>query len=296
MRLGFSVEFKHKLLPLIQKDIALIPATMNHIENSSHIDLFIRATDDTRIGGIISTFNPIKRGGYYIVRVADSEFPEMNSFSMKLLSLPSSVPGELYVTGDRLFSSIRFHHSDLEKVSGIAGAIIDSGEKARLEDLGPSFGGINTLDSVNSRIPLTMISFTFLRIDQLPEGLYKDHYGEVNIELIAGGKYRVTVYPIKQESKNDNQNVVSAEDGIYSYLGTGKFQQELFIKSGERRIPVAATISKVKDGSITFNQFIPKAFKDEQLSVLFETARNHPSVNFRLTTVRDYDSTIWEWL
>lgn len=296
MRMGFSIEFRHKLILMIQKEIGTIPATMHHMDHSSHIDLFIRAPEDARIAGIISSFDLVRRGEYYIVQTPDYEFPELQAISRKLLSLSSSVPGEFYMMGDRLYNSIRFHHSDLQQVSKIAGEIINSAGGARLEDLGPSLGGIRTLDNINARIPLTLISFKFSRGDGIPKELLLDHYGEANIEMMSSGKYKVNIYPAEPVKWQGYPDVISAEEGIYTYMGVGEFQRDLFTKAGERRMPMASVISKVTGGEIFLNQFLPAAFKDEHLEILLDTARRHPSANFRLTAIRKYDSSIWDWL
>lgn len=296
MTLGMSLPFKHDILTLIGKDVETMPASMYRADGSSYVDLLVRSGDVLRMMGILVRFKPIRVGDYLIIRLSGEEIIGISQLAGRIMDFPSAIPGQLYVKGERIYFWVRFHHSDLPAISSFLQEITASGNDARLEDLGPSAGGINDLDEINSRIRLSVISFEYRRKYDFPKEQMFEHYGEINSKLLESDKYRVVMYPAEASMWKDYKDVISREDGIYVTHGRGPLLTDIFRKLNDLRIPTAATMGLTSGLMLRIFQFTPLAFVDESLKVIFESARSYPDIDFRLIAVRNYSRSIWDWV
>lgn len=294
MQFGISLEFRHDLLPLISRDMESIPLSLSYTEKSSYLDLFIRADEERRLSGIISSFKPAIKGEYLIVRIPGEQVQRAIEPLTGLLDIKSSVPAEIYIMNDRLYSFSRFHSSEIDQVSSILGKAVMAGMKARLEFLGPSIGGVKTIDRVDRRIKLSAITFEFNRTYETKEELLQEHIGEVHIELLTSEKYRAILYPEEPSKWGKVAEPVSSGDGIFTVRGSIKVLQDLYARCNAGRIPVAAAISKGNTQTLRVSHFIPLLFRDDFIRILFDVSRSNADSQVRLIEVRDYSSKIWE--
>ena len=293
MQVGISVEFQHDLVPLIINEVDVVPVAVHYSDRSSNIDLFFRSDEISRIAGMISTFKPIMHGDYLIVRIPEHNISGSIKLLREFLTIKSSVPGGLYLRGGRLFSYTRFHHSELDEVSALLATSLKPGSKMRIEYLGPTPGGIQIVERINSRIPISIIAFEFTRNFEKREELLQDHIGEVHIELLTSDKYRMLLYPREPSKWGKATDAISIQDGIFTAAGSIRLLQELYEKCNEKHIPLAASISNGEGARIKLYQFIPTVFKDEFIELLFEVSGNHSDMELRLSEARRYNTDVW---
>lgn len=296
MQFGISIEFKHKLVSLLLKEMETIPAYLHHSERASYMDLFVHAKEVNRILGAIAPFRPTRHGNFLIIRLQGPELLGITEPSRWLLEVASSLPGDAYVHGNRFYSLVRFHHNDLEKVSKIISDSLSVHRKARLEILGRSPGGVKILESINERIKLSAVAFEFDMTPYITEVLKQPHIEEVNIQLVTTDKYRVVLYPEDSFSLGEKTVTVSKESGVYATVGTIKPIKELYVACDEMQIPLAASIARCDGKKMRLTEFIPEAFKDRFIETLFEITAKYPELNLTLSQMSDLDDDLWDWL
>lgn len=296
MLFGISVEFHHRLLSILQKGDSIIPVAMHHTDLLTQMDVFVNEEDVGKNRGLLATYRPRASGEYLVLRMQGQEIIGISEPSRSLLRVFSSVPGELYIRGNRLYSFARFHHSELMKISDITSGRAVAGSHPRVEFLGMSPGGSKILDRVNSRIKLTAVSFDFAReFDSLNETTLP-HIGEVNIELLTSEKYRVVLHPETPTEWGKHCTTISKEEGIFALAGTIRMLKDLYVSCNEMHIPIVASISKQRVGRILVTEFIPSAFKDDFVETLFEVSAKYPDLDIFLAHVSEYGKSTWDWL
>ncbi len=296
MRLEFSVEFDHPIIPLIEKEVDVILAKIQHSQGKSHADLLLRSSDVMRIAGIITAYRPRKIGDTLVVRIPGEEIPEMTRSSHELMQALSAVPEEMFLTGNRMHHSFRFHSSDLARVSGFISGMLETEGRLRLEDLGPAYGGINAIERINSKVKLSMICYEISGLDDIPGEMRQAHYGEVNVGLMASGEYRAVLYPEDKTDWKSQGHVISEDDGIYSESVNAPVLRDILTISNERGISSAAILGKGYGRNLKMFHFLPSAFRDEQIGVIQSVAAKSSDYKVTLIAVRNYARNLWEWV
>lgn len=279
-RLTLSVEQQHPIIPLLEREIDVIPVDF-HMMNESHVDLFICAEAGSKLAGILGPFRPEKRGDCLVVRVSAEEMKTASTILEEAARIPSTVLGGLYLKGTKIYADYRLHSSALSEITEIGKRIIGMNNRTRISDLGPTDGGISILDSVNSRIHLGVVSY---EADVLGEiGLPKEgeYYIEYNFYQWEEKGFRAVVYNVNGFSVRHLKSV---------------FLEDVWKLSVDRRIPRAAILARASGGKYRSYIFLPFSMVDDQLSALYEASKRHPEAGFRLVAVRSYDESIWEWV
>ena len=147
--------------------------------------------------------------------------------------------------------------------------------------MGPSSGGISTLDRIDSRIPLGVVSYEvdILKEIGLPGG--DDQVIEYNFSRMEESGFRCVLYDGKTQSVAHIKS---------------SFLEDVQKLSVERKIPKAAILARPVDGRYRSFTFLPYSMVDDQVSVLYEAAERHPDLDFRLNAIRRYSREVWEWI
>ena len=279
--LTISVDQQHPVIPLLEKEISIIPLDFHVSGGDSHIDLFVCAGAAQKLKGILSQFDPRKRGDCLTVRIRADEMKTASAVLEEAAMVKTAVRGGLYLKGDSIFADYRFHSSSSADVTEIGRRIISMKNRTKISDLGPTNGGISALDSVDGRIHLGVVSYEADILDGtgLPSG--GDCYIEYNFSRREENGFRAVVYQGNEFSVR--------------YIRS-PFLDDVQRLSEERRIPKAAILARTLEGRYMSSTFVPFSMMDDQLSVLYSASEKHPDAKFRLVAARSYDRSVWDWV
>ncbi len=295
MQLTISMEQTHPIIPLLQREMSIIPLDTLKTEEGSFIDLFICGETGIRMEGSLFPFKPEKMGECLIVRIRAEEMEMASDIINRLSEIPSALRVGFYLKGRRIYAEYRFHHTDLEMISNVGKKISDMKNSLRIEDLGPCSGGISKFDEVNSRIHLGVVAYQseMPQSTGLPDGKSTDYLIEYMSTPIQGMGLKVVIY---NDGEYDSENTKTLGNGINLRYVKSPFLDTLWKHSSKVRLPRAAILTKFEKGTYRTFIFLPLSMMDSQISILYDMASNYPEAKFRLLGVRAYQPDIWNWV
>ena len=276
-----SIEQQHALFPLLLREVETIPLDSYRDGNDYYVDLFICDKAALKLTGVLSAYSPTRLGYCDIVRVKAEEMEAASVIMDEIGKIDFAVRGGLYLNSGKIYIDYRISSSSKNNLTAVADHIRRMNNKIRIADLGPSAGGINILNNVDSRIHLGVVSY---EVDILPEiGISgdSDFFLEYNFTKTDDAGFRAVMYDGGSISV---QHIKS------------QFLREVQRLSVERKIPKAAIFAKPVNGKYRSFTFLPFAMIDSQLSLLFEAHERFPDKEFNILAARSYDSRIWEWI
>lgn len=295
MRFVISIEQKHPLISMIEKEYQTVPLHIHSSDSGSFVDLFLQVNGNRQIDNIISNFSTVALGDLRVVRVRAEEVESASSTIDQVLAVKSVLPAGLYLTGNKIMACFRFHHSEIKSISEIANRIVKLKNHITVKDLGPDPGGIAAIEEMNLRINLAVVSYdTFSApsdAGHVPNLIYDAKYS-----TFTGNETGSLVLYDTSSSERSIGSVISEEDGIYFTTISSPFFREVWAAANEMHIPRASIIVRPIPGGLRTFSFIPTTLVGEYLTVLFDAAEKFPERQFCLATVRAYDKTIWDWI
>ena len=280
-RITISVEQQHPVIPILEKEADAIPLDFHLSGRDSHIDLFICADAAQKLKGILSQFNPRNRGDCLMVRINADEMRTASTILEETATVKTAVRGGLYLKGDNILADYRFHSSSSADITEIGRKIISLKNRTRISDLGPTYGGISAIDSVNGRIRLGVVTYEADILDGTGLLSGRDCYIEYNFSRQEENGFRAIVY--------------QGDEFSVRYIRSS-FLDDVQRLSEERRIPKAAILARTLEGRYRSSTFLPFSMLDDQLSVLYSASEKYPEAKFNLVAVRLYDRSVWDWI
>lgn len=108
---------------------------------------------------LIETLNPVTIGEITVI-TEEIENIILRTIYESVNSFPTIANGELYTKNGDLFTSYRFHSSDMTNVSRLLRKIVSLDTNVHNLRMGHSKGLTKVLDDIDSRIPLTTVTFS----------------------------------------------------------------------------------------------------------------------------------------
>ncbi len=293
-KLDFSVQISLK----VNQEMGLMFARMEDslplyatIENeTAQISIYLDKIHSSKIDRIFGNTTRTTKGNYEIYEMgADDLVFEFKMFR-KITNIPSVVPGGFYLKDGYVYADFRFHHSALEQVSEVVREIVQARNRINLSFLGPSLGLMKTLENINSRIPLSMIYFTF-RPDEgyiAPDKLEEKPIAEV--KLFSEGldsNYDVVHYATELSSKDTS---ISITRGIYESKYRTSFMRDFKSRVRTHKIPLASIIGVYHKDVVDNYMFVPAFMAEEALWMLYETAEKTKENSLMLNSFIPFDS------
>ena len=242
--------------------------------DKAQISIYLDKVHSSKIDRIFGNTTRTTKGNYEIYEMeADDLVFEFTMFR-KITNIPSVVPGGFYLRDGNVYADFRFHHSALEQVSEVIREIVKARNRINLSFLGPSPGLMKTLENINSRIPLSMIYFTFKPDPDYiaPNRLEEKPIAEV--KLFSEGldsTYDVVHYATELSSKDTS---ISITRGIYESKYRTSFMKDFKTRVRSHKIPLASIIGVYHKNVVENYMFLPTFMAEEALLMLYETAES----------------------
>lgn len=280
-RLTISMDQQHPVLPLIERDVETIPLDFHMDGGEPFIDMYVCGDHGERLKGTLVQFSPVTMGGCIIISIGAREMGAGYSIMDQIAEIPLSIRGSLYLRARKIYADYRLGSPFMPQVTAVERRILGMGNRIRIADLGPGDGGIAMINGVDSRIHLGIVSYEV------------DILHDFSVPVQDGW---LIEYNFSHEDERGFRAIVYREDGQQVAYLDSPFLREVQRISVERKIPKAAIIAKPVNGKYRSFTFLPYSMVDDQVSMLFDVASKFPEADFRLSSIRSYDSNAWDWI
>lgn len=277
-----SVEQQHSIIPILEKEVQVIPLDFYVSNDGAYINLYICGSAGTKLSGILSLYKPETKGDCLLVKISAEEMRTASVVMDEISKIPSVVRGGLYMKGNKIYVDYRLPSSTRDDITNVWKRITDMKNRTRISELAPSAGGISLIDSVDSRIHLGVVSYEASIAEDLGLGSSEECYIEYNFNNRTENGLRGIVY---DSHCNFSVRFMKSD-----------FIDDVQILSEERRIPNAGILARLHEGKYISSTFIPYSMIDDHLSVLHKAAESHKETNFKLLAVKSYDRSVWDWV
>ena len=301
-RLVISLKQSTELFEATKRFSGTLPATVFMEDNATYLNVFFPKDNenDTHFKILLRRFDAIERKDGYVVRDRINNIKDMRIVS-DLLSVPSMVLNRLDIYKGEMHFYSRFHDNFSPEVSEALSRYSADNENTRIEWLGPSPGITSILELINSKYPISLLSYQ-VPVEQDDEILNNlisgDQYlMEIENSQSTGNKFKMLVYSSKPviDPESRGFRTISDEDCIYETHGSNRFLSE--IRRRANNIPVIRLRYFVKKLGNTMEAylFIPTNQTHEYYSLLYDIAKEE---NNRLI-VRNYlpySNDLWDFI
>ena len=267
-------------------------ATLN--SNSAEISLYLDREQRGKFEPSFGRMTHLSKGTVDIYELKAEELVFEFKMFRNLIRIPSVVPGGFYFSAGRVFADFRFHHSVMQEINQCVRNINDAKNKIKLSYLGPSDGLIKTILGINSRIPLSLITFTFepeegyVSVDDLAE----DPFAEAKLFSAGMESDFDTVYYARKMSTKGR--VVDVSEGIYESQYRTQFMTVLMDRVRKEKVPLASVLGRYKKDHIENFFFVPNFMADEMLDLILDSAKTADNASLKLTTFSPLERFIEE--
>lgn len=269
------------------EDAVPLYATLN--DDSAEISLYLDEEIRKKFDPAFGKFTRASMGKYDILTLRAEELVFEFQVFKDIMRIPSVVPGGFYLKEGWVYADFRFHHSSLQNVSGLIGKITVARNKIHLSKLSPSMGLSETLKRINSRIPITNVSFTYAPgPGYLPREVVGNH-PVAEAKLYSSGmesEYDVILYSGKVSGKSVT---VDAHEGIHETKFTTSFMKSLMCAVRKEKIPVASLIGRFTEEEVVNHFFVPTFIADQLLETIFRVADETGLKGLKITEFVELD-------
>ena len=267
-----SLSLSHEMGLFFAKIEEPIPlyATLN--DDSAEISLYLGEELRKKFDPSFGKFTQTSRGKFDILNLRAEEL--MFEFQMfrDIMKIPSVVPGGFFLKEGWVYADFRFHHSSLQKVSDVVRKITEAKNRIHLSKLSPSQGLEDTLKGISSRIPITVVSFSYApEPGYLPKEVL-DANPMAEAKLFSSGmetEYESVIYSSKVSGKS---LTVDLQEGIHETKFSTQYMGKLMCEVRKEKIPVASLIGKFAEDEVLNHFFVPSFIADDLLETIFRVA------------------------
>ena len=190
MTFSLSTPLNSYVLSTIVKDNQ-VPINVFTNGNDMYFSFFLSRVSPTD-RALLETFNPVLLGD--IVEITEKiDNPVIRAVSENTNLASTLANGELFTKGRGVYTSFRFHSSQLKEVGNLLKAVISLYENIDEIRMVHSEGIIKVLDEINTRIPLSAVTFAFTKSSSKKfalewRNILKDPFGGILYDLEKDGK------------------------------------------------------------------------------------------------------------
>ncbi len=298
MAISDKLDFLVQISLKVNQEMGLMFAHMDDsvplyatIDNDkANINIYLDKVHSPKIDRILGNTTRTSKGNYEIYELEAEDLVFEFQMFRKITNVPSVVPGGFYLDNGYVYADFRFHHSALDQISEVVREIVEARNRIKLSYLGPSKGLLRTLDSINSRIPLSMIFFSFCPD---PDYIAPDRLEEkpiAEVKLFSEGlesTYDVVHYATELRSTDFSMSV---SKGIYESKYRTTFMREFKRRIRSQKIPLASMIGVYKKDLVENYMFVPTFMADEALCILYETAEVTHDTSLKLNSFVPFEN------
>ena len=159
MSLSFSFPIESYVLSTIVKEKP-VPINVYHIKSEQYITFFLQelSANDRMM---LEPLNPVKIGDSLEITEKITN-PLVNMIADNVGLVPTLADGELFTTGKIMFANFRFHSSQMKGAAELLRKVVSLGADLSGLGLSESKGLIEMLNEIDKRLPLSLITFSFV--------------------------------------------------------------------------------------------------------------------------------------
>lgn len=281
LQITFGVSQEMGLLFAKLEDAVPMYTTLS--DDAAEISLYIDRQHTNKFESLLGRIKHTSMGTYDVYDINAEELVVEFEYYRKIASIPSVVPGGFYLKHGMVYADFRFHHIFLDQVNEAVVEIVNARNKIRLSYLGNSDGLVQTIQSIDKRIPLRMIRFTYE-----PD---KDYFNNDDLsrcpvaeaKLFAIGmqsEYDIVYYATRSTSEG---SPIDKNGGIYEAKFKTQFMKNLMKRIQKNKIPVASIVGVYHENSIDNYVFVPCFIADEMLEQIFTSANEVGASSLNIT-------------
>ena len=290
MRIGLSIS--KELGVVFSKTDAVIPlyATLN--QKSTEISLFL--DNEKGIGKEISygRLTHTKKGSFEVYKLRAEELVFEFEFFRDIVQIPSVVPNGLYLKEGAVYADFRFHHSVLGEMNSVIRRLNLAKNRIRLLYLGKFDDFNQKVREMNSRIPLSKITFVYETDEEYlpPEDVDSEPIGETKPSAFGlDTGYDMVFYGRKMPPGGI---AVDASAGIFESKFRTRYMRNLMSKIKQNEIPYAYLFGKYYRDRIECYFYMPSFMADDLLTIMYNAADQVNNTKVELITYSPLQNTI----
>lgn len=248
---------------------------------------------------MVRKFEAVEMEGSFVTTTRINNVKDL-AVIRKLLDLPSVILNRSDMSRGFLNLYIRFHSSQLEKISSLLSEYTSDRENSRIEWLGPSPGICGIMDIINAQYPISVVTYELdVTGDAGLLGLIVDLdvLAEVQGPSTDDGKFRSILYADKTRKQPlpEGLTEISADDDLYTFTLSNRFLEMVRDKSNSSHIVRMRFFVKPQEGKLQVTVFLPSSQVYEYYSILYGVARaeNNKVVVRHLLP---YSQEVWDFL
>lgn len=270
LQITFGVSQEMGLLFAKLEDAIPMYATLS--EDSAEISLYVDRQHKNKFDPLLGRLSHTSMGSYDVYQINAEELVVEFEHFKKIAGIPSVVPGGFYLKNGLVYADFRFHHTSLDRVNSSIRDIVGAKNKIKLSYLGTSSDLVETLESIDKRIPLRMIKFAYK-----PD---KDYFNNDDLsrepiaeaKLFANGmqsEYDIVYYAARATSEG---TAIDEKASIYEAKFKTSYMRNLMKRIQKYKLPVASIVGVYHEDYIDNYMFVPCFIADEMLEQVFASA------------------------
>ncbi|MGC8618697.1 MAG: hypothetical protein ACP5UZ_08210, partial [Thermoplasmata archaeon] len=250
------------LSTIVKENPVPINAFMMHGE--IHVTYFLEnISPDERT--LFASLNPVILGN--VVEITERiNSAVIKAFAENAHLVPTLADAEIYVKGKNLFSSFRFHSSDLLGAGKLIKKIVFMNDDLEQIQMTRSNGIVEILKQINERIPLSVITFSFTQ--------------RTSQQFIAEWKAK---------SKDPLEGIMynlQEEDEIQQYNFSGEPTSSLIESIYKDHIPLASYLELHENDKVKVIVHLPSCLLKSFLVRLYQSLEDR--ADFRVDSIENY--------
>ena len=280
---------------------SIFPAFLYMQEDKTYLRTYVskKTPNINAISSFLPVLRAVEKSECYIIDERINHIGEMKIID-KLVSVNSVVISGIFVAAGALQFRFAFHDNYLDEISDLLSQYTKNQSTTKILDLGPAMGFIDSIKSISSMMPLTVVGY------RVPISSDEDLPFETTDEknLLIEVKSATDSYETFLGVVYSGQDLVgisdkgftqiSKEEHIYQAVLGNPTLFEIRKLSNERKIPRVALFVRVDGHHLAITAFIPSTMLDEYLAVLFSVARKNDPKNVIVTLCRSLNDNLWE--
>ena len=238
-------------------------------------------------------FHAEDKGDSWLIKSPLKLFSELSIID-EIVKIPSVIMQHLYLENGKLFLDLRLHDSKTNELSGFIMDHLADGEIA-LESLVPGSGAISFLTEMNSRIPISLISYSIPAFNEDPiERCLSANDSIAEIEKKPGPDYRALVFSKSPITDKDELITISEEDNLYETCGNNPILQEIRNLGNDNSIFRLAHFLRVNEGSLVVSVFVPAHQAMDLIRIIAKISHSADKPTVKLRSFQDYREDLFK--
>ena len=240
-------------------------------------------------------FHAEDKGDSWLINSPLKSFSEFSIID-EIVKIPSVIMQHLYLKNGKLFLDLRFHQSRSGEISDfIMDHLAEAVGEITLESMVSGSGAISFLTEMNSRVPITFISYSIPAFNEDPvERCLSSNDSIAEIEKKPGPDYRALIFSKSPITKKDELITISEEDNFYETWGNNPILQEIRNVGNDNSIFRLAHFLRVNEGSLIVSVFIPAHQAMDLIRIIAKINHNTDKHPVKLRSFQAYREDLFK--